>query len=88
MYPHHELWTPNNWKETIKKALMITNFKIEISELINSSFTSLYEMEYSILKEQLVNNVYSAECVYFVHIIEEYEQWLDKKYDIALLVEK
>jgi hypothetical protein len=87
MYNKHELWMPSTWQDTVLRAMMITNFKLEISELFFPEFTNVYEMEYSILKEMISSKEYPEDAFYIVHIIEEYENWLKSSYDISSLID-
>lgn len=87
MYYRHELWMPSTWQNTVRRAMMITNFKLEISELFFPEFTNVYEMEYSILKEMIISKEYLKDAFYVVHIIEEYENWLKSSYDISSLID-
>lgn len=86
MYNYHPLWSPEIWKDTLKQALMITNLKLEIAEVLNSNLISVFEMEYSILCEALSKDYFEADNFYLVHIVEEYNNWLKNEYDISSLL--
>lgn len=86
MHQYNPLWSPETWKHTVRKAIMITNFKMEIAEILDSTLKPVFEMEYSILVEELEKDVFEPDNFYLVHIVEEYNSWLKNDYDISMLL--